>query len=143
LKKKASSKTDNKCACGCGKPTPLATHTQHSKGLVKGQPTRFVQGHNGNLPFSTTHRLTNVDEQKRIADCVICGSTTVYITSNRGAVCKALAKVSRKRYVVANKELIASKARKHRLWRFFRITPEEYEVIKKYQQANEIEPTAL
>jgi hypothetical protein len=34
------------CECGCGKPTTLAPQTQRSRGWVKGQPTRFAQGHN-------------------------------------------------------------------------------------------------
>jgi hypothetical protein len=33
------------CECGCGKPTPLATRTR--RGIVAGQPTRFLTGHNG------------------------------------------------------------------------------------------------
>jgi hypothetical protein len=37
------------CECGCGRPTPLATRTR-GDWRVKGQPTRFVAGHN---------RLTN------------------------------------------------------------------------------------
>ena len=34
------------CECGCGKPTSLAKETKRSKGHVKGQPLRFVNGHN-------------------------------------------------------------------------------------------------
>lgn len=34
------------CECGCGKPTPLAKRTRPDIGHVKGQPTRFVAGHN-------------------------------------------------------------------------------------------------
>lgn len=37
------------CECGCGKPAPLAKETRPSRGLVKGQPTRFVLGHSGVL----------------------------------------------------------------------------------------------
>lgn len=33
------------CQCGCGRPTPLATHTSRSRGLVKGKPTAYFPGH--------------------------------------------------------------------------------------------------
>lgn len=33
------------CQCGCGEPTPLATRTHKARGLVKGQPTRYLPGH--------------------------------------------------------------------------------------------------
>jgi hypothetical protein len=34
------------CECGCGQTAPLAPFTYHNKGWVKGQPLRFVHGHN-------------------------------------------------------------------------------------------------
>src|ERR1044072_3527104 len=33
------------CECGCGMETPMASRTQLTRGYVKGQPTRFIQGH--------------------------------------------------------------------------------------------------
>lgn len=33
------------CACGCGRPAPLATKTNRARGNVKGQPQRFLKGH--------------------------------------------------------------------------------------------------
>ena len=33
------------CQCGCGRKTRLAPITDRSKGYVKGQPLRFVNGH--------------------------------------------------------------------------------------------------
>lgn len=33
------------CACGCGKPVTTATYTIRSKGIIKGQPNRFANGH--------------------------------------------------------------------------------------------------
>lgn len=35
------------CECGCGQPAPIAKATNRRKGHVKGEPTRFVSGHNG------------------------------------------------------------------------------------------------
>lgn len=34
------------CECGCGQPTPIATTTHSRYGRFKGQPQRFVRGHN-------------------------------------------------------------------------------------------------
>jgi hypothetical protein len=34
------------CMCGCSEPAPLATFTDRSRGYVKGQPRRYVLGHN-------------------------------------------------------------------------------------------------
>lgn len=34
------------CECGCGRPAPLARKTERKRGWVKGQPIRFIQGHN-------------------------------------------------------------------------------------------------
>lgn len=35
------------CECGCGEPTPLSDRTWAKYGMVKGQPLRFIKGHNG------------------------------------------------------------------------------------------------
>ena len=34
------------CACGCGRPAPIAERNRRSIGQVKGEPKRFVHGHN-------------------------------------------------------------------------------------------------
>lgn len=33
------------CECGCGQPAPLAPRNRASKGIVKGEPLRFIKGH--------------------------------------------------------------------------------------------------
>jgi hypothetical protein len=33
------------CWCNCGKPAPIATHTDNRCGLIKGQPQRYIKGH--------------------------------------------------------------------------------------------------
>lgn len=33
------------CHCRCGEPAPIAKYTMHSRGWVKGEPKRFIQGH--------------------------------------------------------------------------------------------------
>lgn len=34
------------CECGCGQPAPIATYSLKARGWVKGQPKRFISGHN-------------------------------------------------------------------------------------------------
>lgn len=34
------------CECGCGERTPIATQTRRDCGHIKGQPIRFINGHN-------------------------------------------------------------------------------------------------
>lgn len=34
------------CECGCGQPAPIATVTNRKYGWIKGQPLRFIHGHN-------------------------------------------------------------------------------------------------
>jgi hypothetical protein len=36
------------CECGCGRPAPIAEKTDSAWGYVKGQPKRFIRGHNTN-----------------------------------------------------------------------------------------------
>jgi hypothetical protein len=45
------------CECGCGKKTPIAIRTCTSRGQKKGEPLRFINGHNA--------RLLDSAEQKR------------------------------------------------------------------------------
>jgi len=34
------------CECGCGNPAPIAKKTEKRFGWIRGQPTRFICGHN-------------------------------------------------------------------------------------------------
>jgi len=36
----------NPCACGCGGEVPIATRSDRRRGQVKGQPLRYINGHN-------------------------------------------------------------------------------------------------
>lgn len=35
------------CECGCGQPVKLAGRTRKKEGWIRGQPIRFIKGHNG------------------------------------------------------------------------------------------------
>jgi hypothetical protein len=45
------------CQCGCGLPAPISTKTRREKNWVKGEPKKFINGHNA--------RLLSSEEQKR------------------------------------------------------------------------------
>lgn len=45
------------CECGYGQPAPIATHTNRKYGNVKGQPKRFVSGHNTLKPRHLLHEI--------------------------------------------------------------------------------------
>jgi hypothetical protein len=38
------------CECGCGQPAPIAHYTNKPMGYFKGQPIRFIHGHNARKP---------------------------------------------------------------------------------------------
>jgi hypothetical protein len=50
---------DKLCECGCGMKTLIAVRTRSSRGQKKGEPLRFINGHNA--------RLLDSDEQQRRA----------------------------------------------------------------------------
>lgn len=37
------------CACGCGRPVPAAKHTSTARGIKRGDPLKFVHGHNSRV----------------------------------------------------------------------------------------------
>lgn len=39
----------NLCECGCGNEVSIATYTIRSKGIIKGKPLRFVNGHTSRI----------------------------------------------------------------------------------------------
>ena len=45
------------CECGCGKPAPIAPRTRSVIGWIKGQPVRYIHGHNG-----TAHGMSGTSE---------------------------------------------------------------------------------
>lgn len=53
------------CHCGCGEQTPLATQT--SRGLIKGQPLRFVHGHQHRRPIPHTPAVTPPPDEAKAA----------------------------------------------------------------------------
>lgn len=53
--------TPKLCECCCGEPAPIATYSHAARGWVKGQPKRFISGHNG--------RRVRKPERYEVRDC--------------------------------------------------------------------------
>jgi hypothetical protein len=51
------------CQCGCGQSTTIATKTTTREGWIKGQPKRFISGHNNWLPREAS-RIVFIDGKK-------------------------------------------------------------------------------
>lgn len=39
------------CQCGCGRAVPIAQKTRKERGITKGQPLRFIKGHQAHRPL--------------------------------------------------------------------------------------------
>lgn len=48
------------CQCGCGEPAPISKKTHRKKGLIKGQPCRFINGHQHRMPGFRTRKIRTV-----------------------------------------------------------------------------------
>lgn len=54
------------CECGCGLPAPISPKTSKHHGWVKGQPKRFISGHNGRrYPVGATYQSKMVSGTRR------------------------------------------------------------------------------
>ena len=61
------------CECGCGQETPLARCTDRSKGIIKGQPLRFIRGHHSRLrPKETEDHIIQRFNSKYVVDDTGC-----------------------------------------------------------------------
>lgn len=61
------------CHCGCGQKTKLASKTSSTAGHIKGQPLRFIHGHNTRLPRRRTDPVerfwSKIDKSSGPEDC--------------------------------------------------------------------------
>lgn len=53
------------CECGCGEPAPIAKRTDRSRGWIKGQPLRFIHGHNS---FGVNRSTPRIKERWKVED---------------------------------------------------------------------------
>lgn len=75
------------CECGCGKPAPIATRTRRTIGHIKGQPLKYINGHQGR--GIGAERRARVAEELAALDvtglceCGCGGKTALSATTNR------------------------------------------------------------
>lgn len=54
------------CQCGCGQRTTIAAYDYPNRNAKKGEPRRFVMGHNGRKKVVTDYRKTQLDDGRPI-----------------------------------------------------------------------------
>jgi hypothetical protein len=60
--------SDGLCQCGCGQPAPIAKRTVTSRGRIKGQPMRYIRGHNSyGMDRSSPYKTHYVEEDRGYA----------------------------------------------------------------------------
>lgn len=60
--------TNGLCECGCGERTNLAPRTDRTAGIVKGEPRRFIRGHQqGKRIIQSPYRLKNRDDGTKVS----------------------------------------------------------------------------
>lgn len=57
------------CECGCGNLAPISTFSRAKTGHVKGQPSRFIRGHNGGLNAGRKYASTFTGNEKTCTKC--------------------------------------------------------------------------
>lgn len=80
---------------------------------------------------ATAHRLSDIDETAKTAVCSQCGPIKLYgIRKARNYECSNRAKARHKDNRAAN----TRQQLKYRLWKFYRLTPEDIETIDSFQR---------
>lgn len=65
---------DGLCQCGCGEPAPIAKRTVTSRGRFKGQPMKYIRGHNSaGMDRSKPYKVNRfvVEDQGYLSPCWI------------------------------------------------------------------------
>lgn len=58
------------CGCGCGAPTGIAPRTYGKRGWIKGQPKRFLHGHNQAVADRIAHFWVQVNKDGPIPPAI-------------------------------------------------------------------------
>jgi hypothetical protein len=53
------------CHCGCGELAPVAKKTHRAESAIKGQPRRFIAGHNARIRTGLTNAMKLIDMLQR------------------------------------------------------------------------------
>jgi 5-methylcytosine-specific restriction endonuclease McrA len=91
-----------RCACGCGEDAPIADRTDRKRNRVKGEPLRFVHGHNRRLP-------REAPDSKTCSKCQTSKPAAAFYrdkakTSGLSAQCRECRKAAAKEWQQANLE---------------------------------------
>lgn len=71
------------CHCGCGKETAVSKYTDSTEGRVKGQPVKYVRGHNSAI-LSSAVDYNEIDPPNPDGFCMCgCGEKTPIALKNR------------------------------------------------------------
>ena len=54
------------CGCGCGERTTIAAYDYPNRGAKKGEPRRFIMGHNGRKEVSVDYRKVKVSNGEMV-----------------------------------------------------------------------------
>lgn len=73
----------NLCACGCGQDVGLATYTIRSKGITKGHPFRFLNGHTSRTPRAIVRQAAMENVNPNGLCMCGCGSPAPLATKTR------------------------------------------------------------
>ena len=76
------------CECGCGKPTPIANRNRKSKGQIKGEPLRFINGHNKSRELNPNWRGGKTANRKTFNGLIPAGAEVHHHTIEQLVVCQ-------------------------------------------------------
>lgn len=80
------------CQCGCGMKTKPCPKTMTKRGWIKGQPMRYITGHNGKILDGLTASQRRRNKLRENGMCVACGSRP---SGNRTLTCAKCAETKR------------------------------------------------
>lgn len=107
------------CECGCGGPAPIAAQTDTGRGYVKGQPTRFICGHNQRQPPGPR-------------TCTKCGEVkplTEFSRRGRGVYMDGTPRVLSQCKVCCSADRTRGRSREWSLKKTYGLTSEEYDAM--------------
>lgn len=118
---------DGYCHCGCGAKTKLVTHTNQQRGVVKGQPNKYLHGHHNRGPDADKASFRDGFQRK----CKECGEwknkeTDFYEKS--GYLCKSCRNAQ-----IAKQRRDSGTDKEHKWWVRYRLRLSDYEAMFERQ----------
>lgn len=122
------------CQCGCGRETPIAPRNRKALGWVKGEPLKFLRGHNARY----THGPETGPDEKWCARCDTVKPRTEFFKAasqvdGLQGHCKECMRDKGAAYRKANAKALNDKTVAYRREKRLGITQEEYELLLDMQ----------